>query len=69
MSESYKIYDKDRAYFLTMTVVGWIDLFTRPNHKLLLIESLKYCQKNKGLELYGYCIMSSHIHLIAREAS
>jgi putative transposase len=69
MSENYKIYDNDKAYFLTMTVVGWIDLFTRPNHKLLLIESLKHCQKNKGLELYGYCIMSSHIHMIARAES
>jgi len=48
MSENYKIRDKDRAYFLTMTVVGWIDLFTRSNHKLLLLKSLKFCQDKKA---------------------
>lgn len=66
MSENYKIRQQDRAYFLTMTVVGWIDIFTRPNHKMLLVHSLKHCQHKKGLELYGYCIMSSHLHLIAK---
>jgi putative transposase len=39
----------DRAYFLTLTVVNWIDVFTRKNHRDDLIELLKYCQKEKGL--------------------
>ena len=66
MSDKYKIYEPERAYFLTMTVVGWIDVFTRKNHKLLIVKSLKYCQKEKGLEIYGWCLMPSHLHLIAR---
>ena len=66
MSDKYKIRDKDRAYFLTLTVVGWIDVFTRKNHKLVIIDSLKYCQEHKGLEVYGWCLMSNHIHLIAK---
>ncbi|OIP02871.1 MAG: transposase [Bacteroidetes bacterium CG2_30_32_10] len=66
MSDKYKIRDKEKAYFITMTVIGWIDAFTRVNHKLTIIESLKYCQKEKGLAIYGYCIMPSHIHMIAR---
>jgi len=66
MSEKYKIWDQQKAYFLTMTVVGWIDVFTRKNHKMTIIDSLRFCQKEKGLTLFGYCIMSSHIHIIAR---
>jgi REP element-mobilizing transposase RayT len=66
MSGKYKIFDQRKSYFLTMTVVGWIDLFTRKNHKLVVIDSLKYCQKEKGLEIYGYCLMPSHLHIIAR---
>jgi len=50
MSDKYRIPDKDRAYFLTMTVVGWIDLFTRPSHKLLIVNSLNYAIKNKELD-------------------
>ena len=66
MSDKYKIFDHDKAYFLTLTVEGWIDVFTRKNHKMIIINSLKYCQKEKGLVLFGYCLMSNHMHLIAR---
>ena len=47
-----------------MTVVDWIDLFTRVNHKNLLIDSLKFCQENKGLNIFGWCLMPSHLHMI-----
>ena len=52
-------------YFITCTVVDWIDVFTRKNHKICIVESLKHCQQNKGLELYAWCLMPSHLHLIA----
>jgi REP element-mobilizing transposase RayT len=29
-----------------------------------MIDSWKHCQQYKGLEIYGYCIMTSHIHMI-----
>ena len=64
MSERYKIYDNDRPYFVTMTTVGWIDVFTRKELKLLIADSLRYCQKNKGLDIYGWCLMPSHLHMI-----
>lgn len=54
----------DKAYFLTMTVVGWVDIFSRKNHRTTIIESLKYCQEHKGLVIFAYCIMTNHIHLI-----
>lgn len=55
---------KNTSYFLTLTVVGWIDVFTRKNHRDAIIDSLKYCIQNKGLNVYAYCIMSNHLHLI-----
>ena len=54
----------DKAYYITMTVVGWVDVFTRKNHRDAIIDSLKYCQKEKGLVIYAYVIMSNHIHMI-----
>jgi len=53
------------AYFLTMTVVSWIDVFTRPVYKHIIVDALKYNQENKGLIIYGWCLMSNHIHIIA----
>jgi putative transposase len=52
-------------YFLTLTVVDWVDVFTRPAYRHILIDSLKYCQQHKELELYAWCLMSNHLHLIA----
>lgn len=55
---------KNSSYYLTLTVVDWIDVFTRKNHKDALIVALRYCIKNKGLNVYAYCLMSNHLHLI-----
>lgn len=52
-------------YFSTITVVNWIDVFTRPAYKHLILDSLEYCQKEKGLEIYAWVVMSNHIHLIS----
>jgi hypothetical protein len=66
MSDKYKIRENDKAYFVTLTIVDWIDVFTRKEQKLMIVDSLKYCQENKGLVIFGYCIMSSHIHMICK---
>jgi len=68
MSDKYKTHEPDKAYFITMTTVGWVDIFTRKNHKLTIVNSLKYCQENKGLEIFGWVLMHSHLHLICRAA-
>ena len=66
MSSKYSIKDQNAAHFLTITIVGWVDIFTKKIYRDIIIDSLKYCQKEKGLEIYGYVIMSNHIHLIVR---
>ncbi len=64
--KGYTIDNQYAAYFLTFTVVGWVDLFTRPACKTILIDSLKYCQEHKGLIVHAYVIMSNHVHLVLR---
>ncbi|WP_375563373.1 transposase [Bernardetia sp. OM2101] len=54
----------DGIYFITFSVVNWIDIFVRQRYKDIVVDSLKYCQENKGLEIFGW--LSSHIHLIIR---
>jgi REP element-mobilizing transposase RayT len=51
---------------VSFAVVGWIDVFTRPEYKAIIIESLEYCQREKGMEIFAWCIMTSHIHLVFR---
>jgi REP element-mobilizing transposase RayT len=66
MSTKYKATVVGEAYFITITTVGWIDVFTRLKQKYNIINSLQYCQKERGLEIYAYCIMSSHIHILCK---
>ena len=55
-------------YFLTLTVVDWVDVFTRPTYKQDIVDSLAYCQTQKGLELYAWVLMTNHLHLLASAA-
>src|ERR1041385_2023682 len=64
MGFHYRIHDKERPYFITTTVVDWIDVFIRKNHKQCIVDALAYCQKNKGLKIYAWCLMPSHLHMI-----
>jgi putative transposase len=65
MSNRYKVLSQSGMYFMTMTIVGWIDIFSRQRYRDIAIESLRYCQKEKGLILHAYVIMTNHIHVIA----
>ncbi len=44
-------------------MVNWINVFVRKEYKDVVIESWKYCQAHKGLEIYGWIIMPSHVHM------
>lgn len=66
MSRKYKFYEKEGAYFISFAVVDWIDVFVRMEYFNIVISSLKYCRKQKGMLIFAYCIMPSHIHLIFR---
>lgn len=54
----------DELYFTTLTVVDWIDVFTRRSYSDLIIENLAYCQQHLNLNINAYVIMTNHIHLI-----
>ena len=66
MSRNYKFHNSEGLYFVSFAVVGWLDVFTRNEYKDILIESLKFCQQEKGMEIIAWCIMTNHVHLIFR---
>jgi len=65
-SENFRIGDPNAVYFLTFTVTDWIDVFTRLSYRNIIVDSLDYCRKNKGLRLYAWCLMTNHLHLVCR---
>jgi putative transposase len=64
MGFAYKIHDQQGVYFITCTVVQWVDIFTRKRYADIVVGSLNYCCEHTGLEVLGWVIMSNHIHLI-----
>ena len=64
MKEGYVIRDQTLPHFLTVTIVDWVDVFSRKNYREAVIECFDFCIKNKGMILYSYAIMSNHIHMI-----
>ena len=58
--------EQQACYYLTFNVVEWIDIFTRPVFKQIIVESLNYFIEKKGLIVYGWCLMTNHLHLIAQ---
>lgn len=66
MSRKHKFHNPDGIYFVSFAVVQWLNVFTRNKYKDILVNSLSFCQKNKGMEIIAWCIMTNHVHLIFR---
>ncbi len=68
MLDGYKIRDQFRPHYVTFTVTDWVDVFSRKIYTDILIENFKFCQKEKGLIIFGFCIMSNHVHAILQSS-
>ena len=69
MSRNYKFHNPEGVYFVSFAVIEWLDVFTKNEYKDIVIDSLQFCQKHKGMEIYAWCIMTNHVHLIFRSTS
>ena len=64
--DRYLIRDQRAVYFLTITVIDWIGVFSRKEYKIIIVDSLNYCIENKGLTVFAWVVMSNHIHLVVK---
>lgn len=64
--DRYKIINQHATYFCTLTVIHWIDIFTRSSYRDIVVESLNYCVDNKGVTVFSWVIMSNHIRLVTQ---
>ena len=66
MSKNNKSYEHPYiSHFITLNVVDWVDIFIRPVYKQIIVHSLNHFITTKGLNVYAWCLMSNHLHLIA----
>lgn len=63
-ADGYKIRDQYALHFMTFTVVGWIDLFSRQVYRDIFLTNMTYCRQKKNLAVVAYVIMTNHVHVI-----
>lgn len=59
-----KIYAEEWPQFYTATILQWLHLLKDDTCKNIVVESLQFLVKEKRIALYGFVIMSNHIHLM-----
>jgi putative transposase len=66
MSRNYKFHNAEGLYFISFATVFWVDVFVRRIYLDCIVDNLNKCVENKGMEIYSWCIMPSHVHLVFR---
>jgi REP element-mobilizing transposase RayT len=64
MRSRYHVREKERAHFVTSTIVDWLPVFILPDCCEILARSLDFCRSEKGLRLYAWVIMDNHFHAV-----
>ena len=60
----FKVTKESNIYFITSTIHCWVPIIYNDDIFSIILDSLKFCKRNKGLDIYGYVIMPNHIHAI-----
>jgi len=51
----YKIRNKEGIHFITFAEVEWVDVFTRKEYRDIVVDSIRYCQQERSLQLHTWC--------------
>ena len=63
MAHGYQIKNQNALHFLTLTTVGWIDIFAYKRYREIIVDSLNFCIANKGLVVHAWVIVISNVYL------
>jgi putative transposase len=63
----YTIVQQDIPHFVTLTVLHWIPVFTRPQSVEIIFDSLRFLM-TEGLKVHAYVILENHLHLVIQSA-
>src|SRR5687768_5854972 len=61
----YRFFETEYPYFMTSTVVAWLPVFSHPQFVEIVLNSWRFLQRERGIEIYGYVILENHLHWMA----
>ncbi len=66
--DNFRLVDGVYVYFVTFTIIDWLPVFINPEPIQIIVNSLRFCIKEKGLRINAYVIMPNHLHVILFDA-
>lgn len=57
-ADNYFFNYQNAVYYLTFSITGWVDVFTRKEY--VVADSLNYCTRHKGLDVFAWCAFGMH---------
>ena len=64
MRSRYRINEPDRPHFITATIVEWLPVFNTAHCCDIIVRSFEFARAHKGLRIYGWVILDTHLHAI-----
>ncbi|MDD3603044.1 MAG: transposase [Sulfurovum sp.] len=62
----YEIYEPTHPHFVTCTILHWLPIFTRKESVEIVLNCLKFLQKQDALKLHAYVILENHLHMVVQ---
>jgi putative transposase len=60
--ERYRFHADGSLFYVTFTIVDWLPVFIAEPAFRIVVDSLNYCHRHKGLRTNAYVIMPTHLH-------
>ena len=65
MSRSrYRFGDEHFPYFMTNSVVAWLPVFSYPEFANIILESWRFLQSQRNIDILAWVILENHLHWI-----
>ena len=59
-------HDPSHLYFITVTILGWQQIFIEPPCARIVLDSLDWHRRHGRWSLYAYVLMPNHLHAIVK---
>ena len=67
MGRQSRVYSESKIYHIMFRGVNYQDLFEERQDYIKLTETILQLKEEMGFQIYAYCFMTNHVHLVLKE--
>ncbi len=60
----YRFGEDHYPYFMTSTIVAWLPVFSQPDFADVVLDSWRFMQRQREIDILAFVIMENHVHWI-----